>query len=387
MLLKKTELNPTIESVLVEAYEFYKLNKFVYNKTQAAFHLADYYYRTNNFAQAQTYLSEALSTAREKEYTSYLVREFIEYRYLFDFASANNVHSDFIKLLADFILDEKNEGFKSKECRIRLNENNRSIYDISIYTFGKAKVVVRGQTIEDEQWQKKKWKLIFIYLVLNKNKQLSKDKILDLFYPDTPLESVDNIFHQMVSKFRNLIKLNNTSKTSEKNSKSFKVHLPFVIYEDKLLKVNNDLLLYIDSGIFDKYYRLSLSEKEKVKKIYYLTKGVDAYRGEFLEGNYESWCEDMRTNYRSYFTSMSEELIKLLFESQNFTETINYAENLLKNDKLNLTAGEYLIRSFEHIDKKKLAKERYCSLAKEYETEYGETLPASFTERIKLVIA
>ena len=393
LLLKKMELNESVEQVLLEAYEYYKKNKIIYNQTQVAFHLADYYARTNNLQNVYKYISGTLNIAQEKDYISFLQRDFPDSRYLFDFAIANNIQKDFIKLLADSLLNKKDTEWISDQSRKRIIESSDSVYDIMLNSFGKGDVTVRGEKIEENEWSKKKWKLIFIYLLLNSKRELTKDKIIDMFYPDTPLESVNNIFHQIVSKFRNLIKIDsaiNPDNSKNRAKKSIlgelKLAAPLIIYEDKILRLNYDFNFYIDSNEFEKYYKLVSTEKDKDKKLIYLKKAINFYKGDFLEGNYDNWCEELRTKYKSYLVSMSEELIKLLYFEGDYTGTLNYCENLLKYEKLNLVSYEYTIKSYENLDKHKLAREKYSQLIKNYKIEYDESVPNYFTEKIKFIL-
>jgi DNA-binding SARP family transcriptional activator len=83
---------------------------------------------------------------------------------------------------------------------------------------------------------------------------------------------------------------------------------------------------------------------------------------------------------------MSEELIKLLFEGGDYSEALNYSENLLRYDKLNLISYEYTIKSYENINKHRLAREKYSQLLKIYNSEYGENPPIKFTESLKTVL-
>jgi DNA-binding SARP family transcriptional activator len=260
-------------------------------------------------------------------------------------------------------------------------------YDVRLNTFGKLEISVRDKAVEEKQWQKRKFKLIFIFLILSARKEVSKDKIIDLFFTDTPPESIDNLFHQAVSRIRNLVKIINPGLQAEKEKgkKGMKIDLipPVVLYEEKLLKINPDSIVYIDCSEFENIYKAGGSIKDKESKSAELKKAISLYKGEFLEGNYERWIEELRTRYKTYFISLSEELIKLFFENQNYSETLNYSENLLKHDPLNLEAAEYILKAYEKMNKLSLARTKYEKLKRDYEKEYGENLPDSFNNKVR----
>lgn len=398
LLLKADKPFDEIEKVLLEAYEYYSENKFSYDKTQTAFHLADYYYKIKNFSTALKYLTEAVNMAKEKEYSSFLQRDFTDMRYLFDFAVANKIQKDFIKTLIQSIISQKGMMEVSPEAEKRLESKIDSVYDIELRTFGKGELYIRGSLIEESQWSKKKWKLIFIYLMLHSKRKLTKDKVIDEFYPDTAIESADNIFHQIVSKFRNLIKITDPAESEpqpgsvkgaqkkKKNESEKSLISPLVIYEDKTLEINDNYMYYIDCNEFESLYKKASAERNPEQRLELLKKAAELYKGDFLEGNYETWVEELKTKFKSYFISISEELIKTLFEGRDYDETLEYAENLLRFENLNLVAYEYSIKSYEQLDKHKQAREKYSRLIKSYESEYGEKLPKSFTSKLSEIV-
>lgn len=404
LLLMKTGKNPEIESVLLNAYQFYDQRKITYSKIQISFHLADFYLVSGNHAKAMEYLKEVLMTAEEKEYNSFIQREICNFSRLFDFAIANRQHISYIKHQKSAFLEKRNSKWISADCRKRLICQNGSLIDIQLDLFGKSEVSIRGRVVTDSSWSKKKWKYMFIFLMLEPGRSVTKDKLIDLFYPDTPMESADNIFHQVISKFRNLIKIthneqkpvNTESVENQKKGRStgkgkkvdsFAITPPLINYEDKLVALSNDFTYYADSIEFEKLYKYSNSLKEPDLRLNYMKQAVAIYKGDFLEGNYETWCEELRSKYRSYFISMSEELVRILFGNKEYEDVLLYSENLLKFDKLNLSGYEYLIRSMIEINRPQIAKVRYSQLLKSYKREYDEVLPEKFSTRFEALIS
>lgn len=403
-LLSKTGENPEIEAVMLNAYQFYAERKMTYSKIQISFHLADFYLRSGKYEITMHYLKEVLKTSEEKEYNSFIQREICNYTQLFDFAAANKLYVSYIKLQKSAFLDKLNSQWLSSDCRSRLIKQNESVIDIKLDLLGKSEVRIRGKVVADSSWSKKKWKYIFIYLMLEPGRSITKDKLIDLFYPDTPMESADNIFHQVISKFRNLIRITNggldenKKETSEnkkngalpgkkKNGGTYAVTPALINYEDKLLALSDDFTYYADSITFEKLHRHLNSLKDPGVKVKYLKQAVDMYKGDFLEGNYDTWCEELRSRYRSYFVSMSEELVRILFGNKEYEEVLLYSENLLKFDKLNLSGYEYLIRSMIEINRPQIAKVRYSQLLKSYKREYDEVLPEKFSTRFEALIS
>lgn len=382
LLLKKSTMDPSLLEVLLEAYNYYSLHKFTYSKTQAALHLADYFAKTGDNENSIKYLKESLDAGESREYNSFLQRELLEMRYLFDLAIANNISKKYIKTLIEDVKVNIISKHVSAEGLERAAELTETLNDIKLVTFGKDEIRARGRLIDDKEWSKKKFKMIFIYLLLTPKMQVSKDVVIDLFFGDTQIESAENIFYQSVSRIRSLVKINDvkfsTGKTGKKNNPVYSI----LLYEDKSLKINPDSAVYADCLELENIYRSTGRHNDGEAKLQAMKKGVNLYTGEFLEGNYETWIEELRSKYKSYFTGISEELIKMLYRSNDFSEALLYSENLLKYDRYNLEAMEFSIKSYNRLDKLNIAREKLEHFKKEYSKEFGEPLPSSFSEKI-----
>lgn len=117
-----------------------------------------------------------------------------------------------------------------------------------------------------------------------------------------------------------------------------------------------------------------------------MEKAIELYKGDFMDGNYETWCEELRTKYRTEFISISEELIKKLYEKGEYNKAMHYSEYLLKYDPLNIVCYEYIINSMIKLDKPQIAMIRYNQLVKFYKKEYDETLPEKISSKLKKII-
>lgn len=96
VLMKKEKIDSKIESILLDARKYYDENELVYNKMQVCYHLADYYIKVDNKAAAKKYLDECLTLAKEKEFISFLHREFKHSEEMICFAQDNKIQKDFV---------------------------------------------------------------------------------------------------------------------------------------------------------------------------------------------------------------------------------------------------------------------------------------------------
>lgn len=404
LLIKKHGPDESVESILKEALEYYQEQKFVFNHLQVQFYLADYYFELDSFESAKECLMQSLEASQQKGCYSFLLRELLDSREIFDFALSNNICFDFVNALFAFAIDKKNALWISSEAHERISKAVDALYDIQVFTFGNPKIVVKGNTVPENFWAKKKWKTIFIYLFTLPRKQITKERLIDIFYPETAAGSIDNIFHQIISKFRGLSKLNKgtlgekltdefvqdkprkqkASKSANVSAEPLNTHM--IIYEDKVLQINPLCNLKVDFEEFEKLCSLSRQAKNKEDKINYSKSAVEIYKGEFLEGNYDGWCEDLRDKFKNEFMDVSESLILLQFESEFFNEVIFYSNNLLIHDKLNETAYEYLFRSYLGLGKTSETKEIIRQMIKQFQKELETDPPRELIQKLELLV-
>lgn len=394
LLRKQKELTSEIEDTLLEALKYYEDNNIVYSKSQVEFHLADFYFRRREFSTSLKFLDSSLSTASEKQYISFLEQLFINFRYLFDFAIANNLHKDFIHTIYSGLQNKSGYTWLSAECRDRLAKEMEQLCDLKLISFGKAEIYLRGDLIPEKAWVRKKSKQVLIFLLLNPKVNFSKEKLMDIFFPEHSPESAENLFHQIINNIRNVTIINyenfeNHAKSSSgkrdsagkkrkgNDSKNYPVSPdtspPMIFYEDHVLRLNRSNNYRIDALEFDALYKtFKSSETSDEVKIESAEKAIEIYKGDFLSGYYESWSEELRENYISKMTGICDDFIKILKRRKQYEKIITPCEKLLQLNNTNEDAYLELIRAHTYLGDKELAKKVFSNMLKVFKKEFGE---------------
>ncbi len=401
LLAKKNHGDHLFEETLINDLKYFEENNLIYSQVQIEFHLTDFYFRKKQFNTAIDYLSRSLNKSAEKQYISFLEQNFLECRYLFDFALANKIQSDFIRSIQQSLFEKISYPWLSDDSKKRLISGNAMLYDIMMNTFGGVELFVRGEVISDDKWIRKKSKLILVYLLLNQGMKFTKDKMMDMFFQELSPESAENIFHQSITNIRNvlkpavpeLLKTDSSKKKKQsaavsKKTKSEQGFEPiFVIYEDKILRLNPDFCYKTDAVEFDTLYRKAKSAeseselKEKSAKL-----AAELYRGEFLAGYYEPWIEELRESYLNKYTDLCNILVETYKQKKMFFEVTLYAEKLLDADKLNEDVHIDLIESYIQLGNVNMAKNKFASMLKIFDKELGEKPSKSALDRINRIL-
>lgn len=352
-----------------------------YDKVTCGYYLAYYYYLNNQPSSAEKYLRETITFAKEKEYNSFLIREYLRSGTLFSFAFKNNIEKDVIKEIYSNVSAIPELAWIKDEYRVKLTHKITGLYDIRMSTFGKLEFFVRGKAIDDKKWIRKKRKLVLAYLLLSNSHSITKDKLIDIFFPDTPAESLDNTFHQVISNLRTALKHEEKTGPGRKKSQKDNNEPDYIIYEDKVLRLNPDYNYYTDTSEFEKLINSAFSaETDGKDRLSQLKQAAELYKGDFLEEYYEPWIEDIRDELKNKFIKCCETLIKQLSENNDNGSITKYCSMILKSDKLNETANLYLLKADIASGKISQAKAMYNKITKIYDEELGEKPPKSIIE-------
>ncbi|NOS83811.1 MAG: tetratricopeptide repeat protein, partial [Ignavibacteria bacterium] len=378
-----------IENNLTAIFDYYKVNNLKVVQAQVSFYLAVLYLRNDQFETALIFLKTALDPKHQKELISFLERELPLHQDIMDFAVSNNNNKPLIQLVYDKIRNRETYNWLSKDCLKRFASEMDKITDIIFKPFGKTEIYLRGGFIQEDKWIRKKSKILLAYLMCDPEKIHTKDKIMDMFFDDMPADKADIVYHSAIYNIRTALKIYDIKSDKPKRSKD-KTHdynPQYILYEDKTLRLNPDFYYKADNIEFEKFFEKSklpaLSSEEKIK---HSINAIEIYKGDFLPGYYDSWCEELRVKYKNMYITLCEELIKMLEAEIRYNEVIKYSELLLKEDKLNDSTHISIINACAKLGNIKMAKSRYGIMLKIYDEELGEKPQTETLEKITLIL-
>jgi ATP/maltotriose-dependent transcriptional regulator MalT/two-component SAPR family response regulator len=367
ILKKEISFSDNIEKDLKIAYDYFAANGMIYNMVQAGYHLADFYLRKRDFRETEKYLNESFGIISENEYISLVQAEIFFDRRLFDYAIENKIQTEFINTVFSDSASLVNYAWISDAYKNRLVTYIDKLYDIKLECFGGIRIKKRGIEITDDKWIRKIRKLIFAYIILHKDKHLTKENIIDLFYPESTPENADNIFHQTISNIRAAFKEENENTS------------PYITYSDKIIEFNKYYFYYTDNSEFEKLYKKAVGygipEEEKLK---YIQKALEIYKGKFLEGYYQSWCEQLSEKYIDMHLKLLDDILKIYKSREDYKNILYYSEKLLLSDNLNEDAYLDIIESEVKLGNTASAKKKYKLMQKTFKSELKD-LPSKNT--------
>lgn len=241
---------------------------------------------------------------------------------------------------------------------------------LRVYCFGPFRVLCRSTLISN--WQSLKGKSIFKYLVKHHHSPVSKEMLMEVFWPDTDPESSRRNLHQAIYNLR---------QTLRHGQPDFKA----ILFEDDHYLLNPDLSLWLDFEEFERGVirgrRLELAGNI-AGAIEEFQRAEALYLGDYLEDDlYEDWAASKREQLRTAYLDLADRLSVHYLNIGNTGSAIELCHKILEVDNCHEAAYRRLMQSYQAIGQSSLAVRHYHLCVEKLKTELDVT-PSSETRTL-----
>lgn len=208
---------------------------------------------------------------------------------------------------------------------------------------GDLKILVQSEAaIVFDKWRTQKVKDVFLYLLHERNKNIHRDTLIELFWQEKEISKSIASLHRMVYYLRKMLEshqpiLNN----------AIEIIRTDIGYQ---LKVNN---IEVDVDLFEKKLK-ELSNIRKVDATNYkeIEVLVSLYNGNYLDNADYWWIEGERNKYREIWIYYSSLLLDYYFKEKMYQEVITLANRIQKLDPLEDMSYRILIKLYQETGNK-----------------------------------
>jgi len=102
-----------------------------------------------------------------------------------------------------------------------------------------------------------------------------------------------------------------------------------------------------------------------------LERACALYRGEFMQGSYETWVEEQRSYYREQYLRMLESLAGVSEKQEEWLRSMDLAQRILHEDPFREDIHCLIMRAHVNLGNKAAAKEQFETLRRLLERELG----------------
>lgn len=236
--------------------------------------------------------------------------------------------------------------------------------ELSIQALGETKVVFNGIILTNSDWQVKKARDLFFYLLAHPDGK-SKEALGDVFWPDTSSSQAKLQFKNTMYRLRRAL-------------------LSDVIILDEQTeryKFNRSLDYEYDVETFEKRLAIAQLEIDPIKQIKAYEEALSVYGGDYLPDVDDVWpLADRARLQLSYFEAMLE-LAELHFQTKNYEPVLEQCRMALSIDPCLEEAHRLAMRAYAALGNRAAVVRQFEQCRLNLITEVN-TVPSAQTERL-----
>src|SRR5215510_12771241 len=214
---------------------------------------------------------------------------------------------------------------------IELKSQFSASQTLTIRLLGPFELFVGDAPAPSHRWPRRKPKLLVKLLALQPRRQLHREQIIDLLWPDADFESAANNFHKAIHAARRAIEPNLKSGSRSR----------FVLIRDNLVALCAPGGVHVDVEAFESRAAAALrSDNPRLFEA-----ALDLYRGDLLpEDLYEDWAVPQREMLREIYMTLLSRFARICEETGDYVTGIDLSRKTVAADPTNEEAHQRLMR-------------------------------------------
>jgi len=246
------------------------------------------------------------------------------------------------------------------------------LVDLTINMLGSIDVFRdRARPFAADAWTTRRSRDILCFIASRPHHRAPKDTIVDTFWRDVELETVEKNFHPTMSHIRKALNSNQPLKQN------------FLAYRDGEYQLNSEFSYRIDTEQFDRFIADGEAARrernfDRCSTLY--EEAIALYRGEFMQGSYDDWVEDQRAYYQEQYLRMLESLAGVAEKKQEFVQAMDMGQRILRDDPFREDIHCLVMRAQAALGNRVAVKEQYEALRALLQKELGVE-PAMQTQK------
>ncbi len=233
-------------------------------------------------------------------------------------------------------------------------ESDSAGTSLGIYCLGPFRVYQNGVLLGE--WNSLKGLAVLKYLVAHQGRKVSRETLMDVFWPEADADAARRNLHQAIYSLR----------------KSLREHdgdFPYILSHDNCYEFNPALALWVDAGEFEAHLlharrHESAGRLDETMQEYGVAESL--YQGRFMEEDpYADWAESKRQYLEQAYLEVASHLSSLFFDRGALTATVTLCQKILGVDPCYENAHRQLMQCYLAQGQRYLAVRQFhlCDLA------------------------
>jgi len=221
---------------------------------------------------------------------------------------------------------------------------------LSVHLFGAFQSFLNGVQING--WRKKS-KAVFKYLVVYRIVPVHRDKLLDVFWPNTDPQAARNCLNVTLHALRCSLKSASGSHSVDE----------VVTCAHDHYRLHPEMNVWADTDAFREqvdHAQAAAIRGDRSRAITHYELATTLYRGHFLEEDlYEEWTISPRERLRSSYIALLTHLSQLYYETSNFLAALDCSQKILEHDNCCEYAHRLIMCCYYALGQRSLAVRQY----------------------------
>lgn len=351
---------------LLPALEYFRARGLYYYEAQACTELAACELELGREPQMFECLRRALDLAARYDYDYWLRQEIAHRPSLF----ASDVAQEMLP--ADLRAQLPTIMVSTAQPMTTPNLSPGPLVDLTVNMLGPVEIFRDpARSFAADAWTTRRARDILCFIVSRRHHRAPKDTIIDTFWTEDNIETIEKNFHPTISHIRKALNSNQPLKQN------------FIIYRDGDYQLNPEFSYRIDTETFERLINdgeTARRERDYARCIDTYEQAVALYRGEFMQGSYEPWIDEQRSYYREQYLRMLESLAAVAEKKQEWPRAMDLAQRILREDHFREDIHCMLMRAHAALGNRVAVKEQYETLEALLQKELGVE-PAMQTQK------
>jgi LuxR family maltose regulon positive regulatory protein len=332
------------------ALEYFHRSGLYYYEAQACIALAECDLQSGNEPQMLEHLRRALDLAARYDYEYWLRQAISTHPGLFASEDAQELLPADLRAQLPTMVERVAEPVAAPAAVYA----TKPLVDLTIKMLGPVEILRDpARPFAADAWSTRRARDILCFIASRSHHRTAKDTIIDTFWGEADPQTVEKNFHPTMSHVRKALNSNQPLKQN------------FLVYRDGDYQLNPEFCYQIDTEEFDRLIaegEARRRERDFDRCIGSYEQAVALYRGEFMEGSYETWVDEQRSYYREQYLRMLEALAGVAEKKQEWSRSMDLAQRILREDPFREDIHCLVMRAQAAQGNRVAAKEQYETL-------------------------
>lgn len=358
------------EQQLVQAEQMFMQSGDLYHQMIVNFWLMNVYYEEGKKEPLCEVTEKFITIFLEERYEFFLMKDT-----LFGPIDRHIIYPLFQEvnsLLAD------NEKLMKVARIIKLQEfKDHPGYQIYVRVFGQLRMNISNKYGPNLEWQREKAKELFLYFLMNRDRFIPKEEMMQVLWGDMDEKSADRNFKVTLNALLNALEPNR-----EARKPSF-----FILRNQKMYRINPLASIITDRELFLQEANQGLQSEDSNEALDYLLSSLKYYEATAFEDMRDAeWLEREKNKLENIYISVLEKVAQIYVRKKQYKDTIIHAEKVLKIDPTWEEAYRLLMLAYYRLQNRPQAIKWYEQCVKVLQEELNIEPMRSTTDLYEMIV-